>query len=769
MKRAPFLVVSAIGAVLVAVALGGPWLGLGWNEDFLAYRLAGVSRSQLTQFGAVLAALPLIVLAAASGASHRALSWLATTSRRGAGPLRASLSSLRGDLDGRVARWILGGPDGPPSQVSGAWPHLASAALSVGWAVFGLAALNPDMDAAEFAVAANVLTGRTVPVPGSIIAWIAPALLTQGSRLVAALMSLTGLSAYQILLACSPVLVFSGLMSIHWGTSRLAGNPLAGLCAVAVLPGSWVNDMVVGFHMSFWNANVTAANWGIVGTVIVLAVWLNGPRSGWRRLVPWALAGGVFCLHNTFGAIVAVALVLGEALDFGVSIAVRLRGMALGGGAFLLASSPQLLTLAGAVSTLQTSPPGEDWWNLMILRKHFHVFLWSNFAAPHSFRLALQLAVTFALTTTLAWQLLESWTRARLLATGVAALALGLVSYGAAEVVVVPTLMGLVLSRSMLLPAYALLIVLCALPNLSLRRPGRVPAFVLLCSLALPPLLAFGPGPALPGLLTIAVLLAATVHLWRGGGGIVTLLGGVAIALWPASSDDKRIMLAITAMLAVAVLALLTGRKVEAEPTGEAMCSVRRLRVVGSAIAIIVAGLLVIKAAKLQRAAASNALTPAWNQAIHWLRDHTKPDALLLMPPYPYSEITLGRSHIMSYLFMGFSIYARNALAYELDQLKLLYDIDLRAMSREQVWGLVWKPGPLCLVEKGYARTVSDRERLQAVSREHPQVSYVLAPLPGVTPPQWSCGPADTRRLDLPVVFTNSDYVVYDISGIAPR
>lgn len=76
------------GSALGAVAIFGPFIGLGFNEQFMTYRLLGLSRSGLGTLALVLLGLALAPLAFVS--SRRALQWL-----------------VRKAPEVRIIRWIL--------------------------------------------------------------------------------------------------------------------------------------------------------------------------------------------------------------------------------------------------------------------------------------------------------------------------------------------------------------------------------------------------------------------------------------------------------------------------------------------------------------------------------------------------------------------------------------------------------------------------------------------------------------------------------------
>ncbi len=783
LRRIPFFLGIA-GLSLVFISVLAPFIGFGRAESFILFRTLQIARSDAVIQGVALCVFGLVLylfqkfkfrLTGLPPPSLQMLSGALVTGKF-ASHIRQQSSSLLKTIffqsDRQIGNWLLGPPSDnkPPGALPFPLGDIIAIFLCMIWAAFVFLALNTNFNASEYGLSAGIIQGDIIPAQGSVTAWISPFLLTKGGYLVSLAMHVTGWSAYETLKAVSPILVFIGLFAIYWITGRLAGTPWAGLAAVLVLPGSWLNQTIIGFHLSFWTGNMTAGTWGIIGSAVTMAAWLRLPNRGWRAAIPWFMAGLVFCLHVTFGGILAVALCLGHMMDGSQRLGERWRHQLIFAAVFLFSAFPLLMDLVHQAPAIikGSDELTEDWWRLMILRKNFHLFLWGGPNAAFGWRRALELALLTGGTVYVAWSMLDVQVRTKIVGIVAAVVIFCAISLVGELVLQSSSIISLILTRSTILAALLVLVLSCVIPARLIMNNTGYSAMAILLGLSLPILLAFSPAENWIRLLMLAVLMALAVHRRSQSGGALTLLTGIVVTY---SYRQATEMEAISAMTQIALFAgsfFLLGRFISRTRENDDTFSPRhscphRLARVAVTAGIALLFLLAYKATIL-KSRANEALTEEWLGAIHWLRNNTPKDTIVLVPPYPYADVSLSRSHVYNYLWMGFSIYVKHAVPLEMDRLRLIYGIDLSSMNRADIWKLVHQPGLLCLVEKGYVEAVSDTGRLSAIEKLVPGLRYVMAPRQGVTPPQWSCGKAQAKTMDLPVAYSNSDYVIYFLS-----
>jgi len=174
----------------------------------------------------------------------------------------------------------------------------------------------------------------------------------------------------------------------------------------------------------------------------------------------------------------------------------------------------------------------------------------------------------------------------------------------------------------------------------------------------------------------------------------------------------------------------------------------------------------------------------SWLSLTHWMRHHTPADAFFLMPPEPgYSAGISRRSHLMDYKNFASCIYVKSATAHELKALKVIYGIDpvhypahaFRRLPRRPDTRLRLKPehapqghygGLLFALKKTYCKIAEDSGRIAAIKKEFPALDYVVTPRYRLVDKSVPKQQRRIKQLNLPLVFQNTDYLVYEIRNL---
>jgi len=146
-----------------------------------------------------------------------------------------------------------------------------------------------------------------------------------------------------------------------------------------------------------------------------------------------------------------------------------------------------------------------------------------------------------------------------------------------------------------------------------------------------------------------------------------------------------------------------------------------------------------------------------------WMRTKTPPESLFLMPPQPgYTSSITHRSTVIDSKSLSLPFYMQGMTAPVLDLLREIYGFDLRSMSEEELNAFYNAPYTLAM-EQRYERL--DVGRIRAIQSFVPEIDFVVSYRPRASGIYRFGGPYRGRRLDLPIVYENTNYVVYDISG----
>ena len=593
----------------------------------------------------------------------------------------------------------------------------------------------PDPNNTDVLAVALWRAGELVAPPGTVQAASYPYLQMQLPAVMAFLQRTFALPleySHQIFSGVFAAIAVSAMALVTLKVSGARGYlaSVSAVLAFAVFAQSWLTKLNVGYPILLASPNFLLGTWALAAALMVWAGWLTATC---RRRAVWvypALAGLIFDLHSTYGLIVIGILLTGEAL---VALCAQERVSALRRllpcvVAFVLGALPSIVSL---VEFAHVAPamisPAQDWWTLMAFRKAFHIFLWGSESGIQP-GLAL-IALTWTSITLALRPFLPREQTLRLTATLLASAAFCTAAYAVFAVVPTPQLVGLVLTRAAILP-------LCVLPALAV-------AHVVLCLRAW----AADRAPLAAVRLALAAVAAAVLAL-PGTGGDHAQLAVLTSGAWLLSAALPWLR------AAAAVPAIYVRNYLQAIPSA----------VVASVSVIALATPVLLLPAKWQATLASMSPTPgrSWTSVTDFVRAHVPHDQMVLMPPYPYAMVSSRHVNPADYSQLGISVYAQWLVPLEFQNLKALYDLDLRQFTPSTMPSyLNAQGGILCLVERGYVALTSSEARLRQLRTLYPTLHYVVGLRPAVTPMQWSCGPAAAQLLSLPQVFANDIYVVY--------
>jgi hypothetical protein len=573
---------------------------------------------------------------------------------------------------------------------------------------------------------ARALAGQFFVEDGSILHIIYPEVPTYLPAMMAWLdgWGISPEMTQLVLVHVSMWLGFGGVYAIAWYFSR---SHWAGLVAAALLSGTWLNTLSVGYGLFFWVHHPAIGIMSGAWAIAIWALWLNLDQS--RRLwpLPYLLAALLIYLHPTN------ALILGGSFGFAALISAftawpdwrAFLRPAAGIAIFFVAALPLVFSLLqqGADSGPLDSA---SWWALMALRKPHHVLMWSGWALAS---VAL-LVILCAVLTGLLSRHVSHRTTAQLVGTLVSCALFAAIGYTVVVLVPSPRLAGLVLSRSLDLVVAIIVAAATALAAIRMARTDGNTRRTMLASAAL----------------VVVVFGALPVEAW-----------------WTISSWSVPVFLAVFAIVSL-------NRRYW--PFGPAPTQRMLAAFVLALPLALAAGAMQAGYQKASTAAyllASNRAPPLWAATTAWIRDNTAPHSLLLMPPYPYGTDATRRSNVLDHLYMGYSVYVLKALPFELDALRRIYGLELSGKTIADVQQMIAE-GPSssagCLFEQGYASLLADSARVRRLSNYY-SIDYVVGFQPDAKPEQWSCVTFIGPKLDLPIVYENEVYIVYRAKGLA--
>jgi hypothetical protein len=367
-------------------------------------------------------------------------------------------------------------------------------------------------------------------------------------------------------------------------------------------------------------------------------------------LVPYALTGILFNFHSTYAAIL---IAIFSAHEFATVLLRRRESTADSSTlvvigikllVFCVFGFPQFFSLAMHAAEVRALPSAENWWKLIILRKNFHVFLWDGTWAFESLG---RLGALFILLFVATRRHMAPSTNSKLLATAVSVAGFALISYLSVEVLPIPTIAALVLTRSVFLVIVMIVALSCACVVFSLQRYEQTKDFgsaiALVLAMATVICLSFDGRYRFlftPTLLLLLAFVVATDREIREAWRLLLVLAAVLFGVAAARQFAFRleVYLGILIAISVAVLPYIKRReKVPDRPIRfltDARATQMTLWLGVAAVAIV---LPYNYARKFDRIAGSMqmAIDPKWKEATDWIGNHTERSALFIGPPVP--------------------------------------------------------------------------------------------------------------------------------------
>lgn len=653
-------------------------------------------------------------------------------------------------------------------------------------------------------VPARWLRGDFEPVQGSYQYYWARHILSMVPRIEAGLAAMLNEDVLEMERWRSLIGTVMAFLGLFFAGHALNGSPAVGLISSAVLPLSWIGKNMIGYDFLIWTGRPNVGNFGMAASVLIWAVWLTARRDTRCRLAAYLLAGLLFNIHAMYAVILLAIFVL---FDIYVSVIVResdrpmlksLRLTVVGAIGFLILSLPQLLVHVSLFGGLRANNSPDTWWRLMFAFKLHHVMPWRFLRADDGLYGVLMLVVLFGLGLYVVKPCIRQLVWRKLLLTLGAVLALVVFNVVAVEVFWSSFIASLTLSRSTFLLPIGVLVMASQLSWRYVSAPAdmadsRGRLIGRSETLLLPVLLLSGPWIA-KSLAALLVLSTATLRRVDIRPSIAQVIFGCTIAAFGVSLGLSAVAGGLP-MAAFSVLTLCYGAVVfgalaafrnhgdAGNPASWFGRSLDRLRSAlnanghdaRSVLCCVILFLMVIMhpvmlygVLNLWNVVASPAYRSAVESAAYfdafrltsWMRTATSKDALFVMPPhFRYSAGISLRSSIIDAGEIGFAIYMPARSDFELKAIRVIYDIDLLRMSWDEVKQFYWQAG--CAFERRYLQ--GSINKVFQLKKEFPSLSYVVGVRPGVYPLMWGCGPFRGDILDLPIVFRNDTYIVYDV------
>jgi hypothetical protein len=419
---------------------------------------------------------------------------------------------------------------------------------------------------------------------------------------------------------------------------------------------------------------------GLAGGVLVLGLWARGAVA-----TAWLAAGVLFNVHAAHAAAVALVLALAPLLGGAQR---PLRRIVVGGSLFALGALPLAVYVAFVQWPLGLGPgapatvPPDEWWRLIIARKHSVVFPFLGNTRQWVFMTA------FVVAGALAWRRLLAAApeadgvarRARRLPMAVASVVVALCAIGTIFVTLVPVkaVASLALYRTVpyVLVVAAVCIAKVLADLLAADDWGRRGVAIGCLVMAM-----LGDEPGVMLLVALVVLATVTTGAWRrawitaiAAGAILSFVGhalqvahadviAASRAAWVVSRFDVSHY--IWLFYAGAIVALVARGVVD---LGQA----RAFRWTRRRWTVCLAALFVLGLYPAAHALPDFKRTGSeadWLDVQRWARTHTPKGTVFVTPPDQWGfELVSERGQIISIYEMGLSIYVPALFALEVDR-----------------------------------------------------------------------------------------------------
>ena len=559
--------------------------------------------------------------------------------------------------------------------------------------------------------------------------------------------------------------VVMGMVGMYLIGLSITDSVLGGFLCTVALPVSWLSTLTLGYTLDVWHGYAPMGFWGMAAMLLIWGLWIH-PVSSRKPWLPYLLNGLLSNLHLTYSLILLAIFTSEEILGIIAYRGERKRrffSLLAHGILFTVFCGPQIWMILSHLGEARPEFALTDWWKIMLARKQHHALAWR---APRQLLgavVGLSLAgallyITRPLVLRAVWNKLV--VSLSLIVCMIFFMVIG------TEVLRSPFIVSLTLYRSSVL--IPLMIFSLALA-LSFHLLEHFEASSLWNSR-----LALGALAGLPVLFSDSWLWDMAIRAARSLRGhlfglsqayqATSAMGGpetVEISWWFAGQFLGLAVIIGTFALASSYtpLSSRSGRRIPNrfiqhlfKPSVAVVCLVAGCSVKG-----IYEPLQNVVLAKEEPRRLS-----AWEDLTKWIRTSTGQDALLLTPPNPgYISVHARRSSIIDSGSLGYSIYLNSMVGFELDTLYTVYGVDLRHMSEEEVDAFYRTPYTLAM-ERRYDEL--DEARILRIKQAFPALSYVITFQGGKESIfHWNEGPSKAKRLQLPVVHENQEYVVYDV------
>ncbi|HYG74239.1 MAG TPA: hypothetical protein VEK08_04465 [Planctomycetota bacterium] len=590
----------------------------------------------------------------------------------------------------------------------------------------------------ELATTALLRTGRLVNDPSNLGCSFYDSLPSLLSFIETQFLRLTGnINIFLYLLAAVHQLLFvSGIFLI---AARVTGSAEGGILGVILCSLGWLTQGTIGYGFSYFSGVVCPGQIFQAPGFLALGLAMHG-----RWHLAFTVAGLIANFHPVNAVIIGGILILLRLFERPF----ELRNALFSGALMALAGLPGVIYTMALVPAVSGSVDWANWWKWMEVDKTHHMFPWRQpWQLYGAFaQLGLLAAGCFA-----CWRagLLESRALRVIVCVTLCAVGGTVLSYITAEHLRHPRLASLMFSRTSVFVVPFVASVFAALVlDLARRDSGRL----------------------VPLALFLLVFLVAPTRNWEGETRLLLSAGAAAFAL-ALVPGKAGYAVAVLLPLAAAVFYFRHILDVSLKPIRYVAAAFVLAAIAAGAHAILsrvrpeftrrlaLPAILCLSLAayahhmrqwqRIVEELKAEVAYPDFLEAASWVRANTPREAQLLVPPiYSKAEVALERLVLPDTGQIGVSMY--NFAGFELDcaALKTIYGVDIKTDEGREIFQ---HQSPAAVLLTQFCSI--DDARLNEIRSQYPRVQYLL-----------EHKERSALLISAPAVYSNSSYVLYDIS-----
>ena len=555
-------------------------------------------------------------------------------------------------------------------------------------------------------------------------------------------------------------------------------NLLVGILAATIYPISWVSNLLFGYSYNMVSAPGNTGTWAMAVSVFIWAIWLLIDRSGYQRIIPYAMTGILFNFHPTYAVILIVVFI---SLDIyrafttpGSRFFKKIKHTYWNIGIFIILGLPQFISIIRTFG-LARNASAHDWWKIMFFRKMHHLLPWRN---PEYLLGFIVIVAIYLLLLKMIKPSITHDKYNKLLISFVVVNLFVLLNILGVEIFWNPLIASLTLTRASFLIAVLIILIISqySFDQLELLKEKTVANNNdLITGFLLPVLFLSSVQWYISGIIVLVFLVLhyvlkkfnKSIPPW-----IVVLLGVTYLlsvfVLW---GHYYRIVFFALIIIYLLIVIYLLNKFTVIKNTINMLKTkkyfyIKCFLIVISLFIITIGHLFNLNGIQqlVRSPGGDTASIENWRDLTDWMRTETSRESLFLMPPYPvYSTAISHRSSIIDAGSLGNSVYVSTLTEFEIKALRVIYDIDLSSKSQSEIINI--GSDYHNVMERAYDKALNN-ERIIEIKKEYPKLSYVVGLQPGGVYPRRDTGPFEGSILDFPIAFSNDMYVVYFVEDL---